>query len=72
MSDHKPRYRVTYTYLRPSSAGPFEGRAEVGEKYRRGDEIPAIFGMARVKSCREIKPTGAGPAGGEARQGEAT
>jgi hypothetical protein len=50
------RYRVTYVYQSPGRAGPFKGRDVLAYRPVRGDQIRAPFGLAIVRSAREIKP----------------
>lgn len=49
------QYKVSYRYAFPSSAGPFKGKTETIERYKKGDTIRAPFGTAIVVSCREKK-----------------
>ena len=48
-------YRITYTYDNPHGAGPFKGKATVGDKYSKGDTYYGPFGAATIVSCRIIK-----------------
>lgn len=54
------KYKVTYDYINPSSAGPFKGSMVIDHKVTRGDEIRAVFGAAIVRSCRSIDSARAG------------
>jgi endonuclease I len=48
-------YRVSYVYECPSNAGPFKGKDIFNFKPAKGDVIRAVFGLAIVKSVREVK-----------------
>lgn len=48
-------YKISYKYVRPSPAGPFKGKDISTTKYKKGEHIYAVFGLAEVVSCREIK-----------------
>jgi hypothetical protein len=50
-----PRYRVTYTYQNPHSAGPFHGSVVLDWKPQKGDQIRAMFGLAIVKTVSKVK-----------------
>ena len=52
-------FKTSYAYVSPHSAGPFKGSMTTPIRYKRGDEIHAPFGVAVVKSSREVKPKNA-------------
>jgi hypothetical protein len=45
-------FKTTYDYNNPGPAGPFKGSLFTTEKYKRGEEIRAPFGLATVRSSR--------------------
>lgn len=49
------KFKTTYTYDTPSSAGPFKGSLITYTQYKRGDSLRAPFGAATVKSSRRVK-----------------
>lgn len=52
------RYRVTYYYVSPGSAGPFKGKDVLDWKPSKGDQIRALFGLAIVKTVSKVKSEG--------------
>ena len=47
-------FKVRYTYVDPSSAGPFKGSMELEDGCTKGDVIHAPFGQALVTSCKNL------------------
>lgn len=50
-----PLWNITYTYDRPSPAGPYKGHATVRNPYDVGDTFHALFGRATITACRTAR-----------------